>query len=96
MNCPNAIRVALKENDSVRISRLATLLVVAIRPVHSDPGAIDVSFMSSAMIRGGSLEAATTADGQRAGAIVTPCGSTGVPGTGSSQPASKRIAANNA
>lgn len=47
----------------MRISTLATLVVVAMRPVHSEPGAIEVSFICNATIRGGSFGAAGTAAG---------------------------------
>jgi hypothetical protein len=43
--------------------------VVAMRPVHSDPGAIDVSFICSAMMRGESLGAAGAAAGHVCAAV---------------------------
>lgn len=68
---PNATRRATNENDSVRISTLATLVEVTTRPAHCDPLGIDVSFIQSARMRGGAAGADISGVGQGLGAIVT-------------------------
>jgi hypothetical protein len=62
--------VELNQHDSVRISTLATFVVVAMRPVQSVPGAIVVSLVANARMRGGSFGAFGTAVGHGDGAAV--------------------------
>jgi hypothetical protein len=66
----------VNENDSVRISTLATLVDVTILPNHCLPGRKSVSFIQNARMRGGACGVCTRGVGQERGATTTADGST--------------------
>jgi hypothetical protein len=90
------MRVALNEKDSVRISTLATLVVVAMRPNHRIPGAIEVLFIQSAMMCGGAAGALAIVAGHGTRSVVAALAATGVPAGGSSHPANTNAIATTA
>lgn len=76
----------------MRTSRLATFVEVTIVPIHCFPGRMFVSFIQTAMMRGGALGGSVCGVGQTVGATTTPPGSSMWPG-GEPHPVKSAIAA---
>jgi hypothetical protein len=76
---PNVGLSATNENDSVRISRLATFVEVTTRPYQSEPLGMLVSFIHSARICGAAFGRATRGVGQGFGDRRTALAATKVP-----------------